>query len=106
MSAPVTIGLAVVVMVLLPIWKYDKQTPLTNIFAWKIGLHEMFWDAIEEPGTIVHPSLGAAKSTEKETRQIPGPATSRNWFTWLSRRGKHVFHSRIKHEVKVCESLT
>lgn len=83
-----------------------KGNPFSHILAWEIGLHEMFWDTIGEGDAVMHPTLGRGTITNKVVKKI--------------RRENHVaklirinfecgqtctFHSRVKDNEKVSESL-
>ena len=43
-----------------------------KILAWEIGLHEMFWDALEVGGHVIHPTLGRGQILGKDLKEIPG----------------------------------
>lgn len=45
----------------------DKKHALLHIYAWEVGLHELFWDAIDTGKTLVHPALGRGTVAEKKT---------------------------------------
>ncbi len=52
----------------------NRYDALSRVRAWEIGLHEMFWDALEEGNSIVHPALGRGviRSRRKGTIQREG----------------------------------
>jgi hypothetical protein len=69
-------------------------------------LHEMFWDAIDIGGAVVHPTLGRGVITSKDIREI----SRRGYVTKLIHINFDcgqtcVFHSRVEHNTKVTESL-
>ena len=71
-----------------------------------MGLHEMFWDAIEEGGTVVHPTLGRGKVGRKEVRQIARAGYVAKLIHIAFDCGQTcVFHSRVQNNIKVFESL-
>jgi ADP-ribosylglycohydrolase len=85
----------------------ERREAYLRILAWEIGLHEMFWDAIDEGGVVVHPTLGRGRIVEK--RQQP---LLRHGYTAKLIRVKFdsgqscVFHSRVKDTGEVSESLS
>jgi len=84
----------------------DRQEAYLRILAWDIGLHEMFWDAIDIGGVVVHPSLGRGVIGSKDVREIG----RRGYVTKLIHirfdcGQSCVFHSRVEDNSKVSESL-
>lgn len=51
-----------------PIMTFDRWETFLRILAWEIGLHEMFWDVLEERDYIVHPALGRGFIERKERK--------------------------------------
>ena len=83
-----------------------RQDAYLNILAWELGLHEMFWDAIDVEDSVVHPTLGKGIIRRKEVRQI----SRRDYIAKLIRISFDcgqtcVFHSRVKHNDEVMQSL-
>jgi len=50
--------------------RVDKNEALLKILAWEIGLHEMFWEALEEGDVVAHPTLGRGIIGEKTIQKI------------------------------------
>lgn len=87
--------------------KTKRRDSYFKILAWEIGLHEMFWDAIEEGGIVVHPALGSGKITDK----VKKPIKNRDDYVaklisiQFDSGQSCTFHSRVQHNEKVSESL-
>jgi len=84
----------------------EQQDAYLRILAWEMGLHEMFWDAIDCGGSVVHPTLGRGVITEKDIRNI-----SREGYVVKLIRIRFdcgqtcIFHSRVENNEKVAESF-
>ena len=77
-----------------------------KILAWEIGLHEMFWDAINVGGTVFHPTLGRGEIVHKEVKPIKREGYVAKLIHVNFDCGQScIFHSRVEHEEKVSESL-
>ena len=50
---------------------FSKKDALLSVLAWEIGLHDMFWDALDEGKKITHPVLGIGTITNKLMKSIP-----------------------------------
>jgi len=50
--------------------KLNRQEYPLLIRAWEIGLYEMFWDALREGDTLIHPILGRGKIMRKEVKPL------------------------------------
>ena len=84
----------------------DRQDAYLRILAWEIGLHEMFWDAIDIGNMVVHPALGRGKITSKEIRKIAREGYVAKLIDITFDCGQTcVFHSRVQDNGKVSESL-
>lgn len=84
----------------------DRKDAYLRILAWEIGLHEMFWDAIDIGGVVVHPTLGRGVVNGKDIR----PGGRRGFIAKLIRISFEcgqscVFHSWVKDGEKVAGSL-
>lgn len=78
-----------------------------RILAWEISFHDMFWDDLIEGDLITHPTLGRGKIVEKSRQEIPN---REDYVAKLIRVAFDcgqtcVFHSRVKNDVEVLESL-
>jgi ADP-ribosylglycohydrolase len=84
----------------------DRKQACLRILAWEIGLHEMFWDAIDIGGTIVHPMLGRGLITNKIVENIPREDYVAKLLHVKFDCGQTcVFHSRVERNGDVSESL-
>jgi ADP-ribosylglycohydrolase len=84
----------------------EKEEAFLRILAWEIGLHEMFWDAIDIGGEVVHPALGKGTITEKHTQRIGREGYVTRLIGINFDCGQScLFHSRVENERKVAESL-
>jgi ADP-ribosylglycohydrolase len=84
----------------------DRTEALMNLLAWEIGLHEMFWDAIDVGGIVVHPSLGRGEITKKDVRPIARAGYVIKLIQIAFECGQTCFfHSRVEENGKVAESL-
>ena len=84
----------------------DRQEAFLRILAWEIGLHEMFWNAIDEGGTVVHPTLCKGTITRKREQRIARAGFVTRLINIHFDCGQScLFHSRVEHEQKVVESL-
>ncbi|MBI3949355.1 MAG: ADP-ribosylglycohydrolase family protein [Acidobacteria bacterium] len=84
----------------------DRREAYLRILAWEIGLHEMFWDALDEGSIVVHPTIGRGKITRKDVREIPREGYVAKLIHVAFDCGQTcVFHSRVENNLKVSESL-
>ncbi len=85
----------------------DRQSAYLRIIAWEIGLHEMFWDALDIDGSVFHPALGRGKITKKEVRKIAREGYLAKLIHIRFDCGQTcVFHSRVQDNGKVSESIS
>lgn len=86
--------------------RVDRREAYFRILAWEIGLHEMFWDALDEGGIVVHPTLGKGEITQKDVREIPREGYVAKLIHIAFDCGQTcIFHSRVENNLKVSESL-
>jgi ADP-ribosylglycohydrolase len=84
----------------------QQEEAYLRILAWEIGLHEMFWDAIDTGGAVVHPTLGRGIIKGKEVRPIARGGFVAKLIRIAFDCGQScIFHSRVEHDEKVSESL-
>ena len=84
----------------------DQKEAYLRILAWEIGLHEMFWDAIDVGGSVVHPTLGRGIIKGKEVREIAREGYVAKLIRIQFDCGQScIFHSRVENNDKVSESL-
>jgi ADP-ribosylglycohydrolase len=84
----------------------QQEEAYLRILAWEIGLHEMFWDAIDIGGAVVHPTLGRGIIKDKEVRPIAREGFVAKLIHITFDSGQTcIFHSRVEHNEKVSESL-
>jgi ADP-ribosylglycohydrolase len=84
----------------------QQEEAYLRILAWEIGLHEMFWDAIDIGGAVVHPTLGRGIIKGKEVRPIAREGFVAKLIRIVFDSGQScIFHSRVGHDDKVSESL-
>jgi len=90
-----------------PITTFDRRDALLWILAWEIGLHEMFWDAIEEGKYIVHPALGRGLIEGKERRPIQRADYEVKLIKVSFDCGQTcIFHHRVAKDGILSESLS
>jgi ADP-ribosylglycohydrolase len=83
-----------------------KDEAFLRMLAWEIGLHEMFWDAIDVGGSVVHPALGRGEITSKRVRQIGRKGHAAKLVRIKFDCGQTcVFHARVKGYEEISESL-
>lgn len=80
--------------------KLERRDYPLLIQAWRIGFSEMFWDALKEGGTVMHPILGNGRIVRKEVK----PLFREDYVIKLievnfSCGQSCVFHSRVKREL-------
>lgn len=84
----------------------DKRQALIRILAWEIGLHEMFWDALDEGSVVVHPTLGRGRITAKKVQPIAREGYVAKLIRIAFDCGQTcMFHSRVQNNLRVSESL-
>jgi len=82
-----------------------KEEAFLRILAWEMGLYEMFWDAIDAGGSVVHPTLGRGRIISKDVRTLQREGYAAKLIHISFDCGQTcVFHSRVKDE-EVAESL-
>lgn len=87
--------------------RLSQRDAYLRILAWEIGLHEMFWDALEEGSPVVHPTLGQGHITNKQVRPIPREGYVAKLISVSFDSGQScIFHSRVQNNLRVAESLT
>lgn len=84
----------------------DKTEAFLKIMAWEIGLHEMFWDALERGDKIVHPTLGKGTIHDKMVKDVK----REDYVVKIIRIEFDVgqtayFHSRVFKDGSVSESV-
>jgi hypothetical protein len=78
-----------------------------SIMAWEIGLHEMFWDALDVGAGVVHPTIGQGTIVRKDVREIPREGYVAKLIKVAFDCGQScVFHSRVENNLIVSESLS
>jgi ADP-ribosylglycohydrolase len=86
--------------------RLEQQEAYLRILAWEIGLHEMFWDAIDIGDAVVHPTLGKGVIKAKNVRPIAREGCAAKLVRINFDCGQTcIFHSRVKNNEKVAESL-
>ena len=90
-----------------PITTLDRREALSWILAWEIGLHEMFWDVLEEGKYIVHPALGRGLIERKERRPIQRESYEVKLIKVSFDCGQTcIFHHRVAQDGILSESLS
>lgn len=88
-------------------FKKSKVESYLQILAWEIGLHEMFWDALDEDDTINHPTLGQGIIRKKEVRNIEKEGYILKLIRVAFASGQTcTFRSRVKENSPIDESLS
>ncbi len=86
--------------------KVERRDAYFRILAWEIGLHEMFWNAIEEGEMVVHPTLGIGVINKKVEKLIKRDDYVAKLISVQFDCGQScIFHSRVQNNDKVSESL-
>ena len=86
--------------------KTQRRDAYFKILAWEIGLHEMFWDALEEEDIVVHPTLGRGAISGKVERPMKREGYVAKLISVQFDSGQScTFHSRVQNNDKVSESL-
>lgn len=84
----------------------ERDEAYLRILAWEIGLHELFWDAIDIGGMVVHPTLGRGSIMLKDVRKIAREGFVAKLVHIEFDSGQScIFHSRVKNNDEVSESL-
>ena len=85
---------------------FTRYEAYLNIMTWEIGLHEMFWDALAEGGTICHPALGRGVIKKKRVEHIRREDYLVKLIEVSFDCGQScVFHSRVSKDGGLSESL-
>lgn len=85
-----------------------RQGALMSLYAWEIGLHELFWEALDAGSPVIHPALGRGVVERKEVK----PLARKSGYIAKLVRVKFdcgqtcTFHSRVSSSGTVSESLT
>ncbi len=86
---------------------FNREDASLRILAWEIGLHEMFWDTLEEGKGIVHPALGHGIIKEKVTKPIQREGYHARLIRVSFDCGQTcIFHSRVASDGTLSESLS
>ena len=86
--------------------KISKTGALLKILAWEIGLHDMFWEALDKGDVVVHPTLGRGMIEEKTIRKIRREDYLAKIFKINFQTGQTAyFHSRVSKDGFVKQSL-
>jgi ADP-ribosylglycohydrolase len=86
--------------------KINRRDAYMSIIAWEIGLHEMFWDAIQEGGVVVHPALGRGTIVRKKIEKLRREGYDAKLMHVQFDCGQScVFHSRVTDKNYVMDSL-
>lgn len=84
----------------------ERRNAYFRILAWEIGLHDMFWDAIEVGEVVVHPTLGRGTIIDKDVKPIKREGYVAKLIHINFDCGQScIFHSRVENNDKVSESL-
>ena len=85
---------------------FDRYDAYLKIMAWEIGLHEMFWDALAEGNTIVHPALGQGRIRSKRVEPLAREDYHVKLIEIHFECGQTcVFHSRVSKSGQLSASL-
>jgi ADP-ribosylglycohydrolase len=84
----------------------ERKDAYFRILAWEIGLHEMFWDALDDGGMVIHPTIGRGTIEHKEVKKIPKEGYVAKLIHITFECGQTcVFRSLVKNDNEVLESL-
>lgn len=85
---------------------FKRYDAYLKIMAWEIGLHEMFWDALHEGETIMHPALGKGVIKNKRVEALRREDYQVKLIEVSFDSGQTcVFHSRVSKDGELSESL-
>jgi hypothetical protein len=85
----------------------DRKDAYLKILAWELGLHEMFWDAIDVNGIVYHPALGRGTITYKDVKKIAREGFVAKLIGVRFDCGQTcTFHSSVERNEKVAESFS
>ncbi|MCI0602502.1 ADP-ribosylglycohydrolase family protein [bacterium] len=85
---------------------FDRRDAYLKIMAWEIGLHELFWDALDAGDSIVHPALGRGEVTAKRIQPLMRSDYQAKLIHVSFESGQTcVFHSRVSKDGRLSESL-
>jgi ADP-ribosylglycohydrolase len=85
----------------------DKDIALLKIMSWEMGLHEMFWEALEQGDMVVHPTLGKGIIQDKTKKELRRSDYVAKIFKIKFNIGQTAyFHSRVSKEGVVTESMS
>lgn len=77
--------------------KFERKEGLLRILAWEIGLHEMFWEALNVGDRLNHPSLGSGTIKDKKIKPLPRDDYETKLVVINFDCGQScTFHSRVK----------
>ncbi len=83
-----------------------REEAYFKILAWEIGLHEMFWDALDKGGVVFHPTIGRGTIVDKVQKPIRREGYVAKLIHVSFDCGQScTFHSRVENNEKVSESL-
>lgn len=90
----------------LPAAGFNRRDYFMRILAWEMGLHEMFWDALNEGDIVVHPALGRGKIIQKFKRPILKKGYQVKLVEVSFDCGQTcTFHSRVAPDSRLSECL-
>jgi ADP-ribosylglycohydrolase len=85
----------------------ERKDAYLRILAWEIGLHEMFWDALDNGDTVVHPTLGRGTIVHKVVKPIRRDDYVAKLISIIFDSGQScTFHSLVQDNTRVSESLS
>lgn len=91
----------------MPIKSFNRRQALVRILAWEIGLREMFWDALSEGDSIVHPTLGRGVIQWNKRMPIQRKGYDVKLIAVDFECGQTcIFHSRVAIDGEITESLS
>ena len=87
--------------------RIEKIESYLKILAWEIGLHELFWEALEKGDRVTHPTLGKGTIEDKVIKKIP---KREDYVVKIFKISfdcgqTAYFHSRVSKDGIVSESL-
>lgn len=85
---------------------FERYDAYLKIMAWELGLREMFWDALHEEETIIHPALGMGIIKKKRVEPLRREGYQAKLIEVHFNCGQTcVFHSRISRNGELSENL-
>jgi hypothetical protein len=86
---------------------FDREEVYLRMLTWEVSFHEMFWDDLLDGDAVSHPTLGRGNIVGRKTQEIREKEgyTAKLIYVSFDVGQTCVFHSRVKDNSEVLESL-